>query len=531
MTKKIFLSYSRREMGFVDDLVSQLEAQNHPVWLDYRALIPGKPWDEQIETGLREAELVLLVVSKASLASQYVELEWRHFLDNQKRLILLIFEAVDLPAELEKYEWVDFRGNYQAGLKELFAQLEQPAPEAQPVPETGFKAPSLVWGAMALSGLVALISLGAFWTLFIPFFLVPLPYQIYKRSFDFMQVQAALAALPLAISLAALIYIDPQLSLEEGLGLGFAFGIWGWLLLVILRQPSLQRWGKPEATPPTFANLYRPKVDQVQAVPFYIDHAPDDRAIAEDLTATLKKYGHPQANHLTDARAVFALISKFKTETEADPERQIVFPVLLQSTDDIAPKLSKIQWIDFRPGVRGVEIIAKLLPEPSAMLKALGIRPVSSQSVYPPMVTTLYFFTVLMTTIFLGATLDYLFLADMQTTLEPSLYSEVAATMLGGLTLFAGLTYLMVQSLFKRRGSFANLPMLLAGLATQGGLIFGLFKLEEYIYDLAAEFDLSLGLNFAYFGPLVYGLGLALLFIIFWRNPKDLRLWLPAKQR
>src|SRR5690606_4922497 len=169
MTGKIFMSYSRRELGFVDDLVSQLEQKGYDVWLDYRILIPGSPWKEQIDKGLDESDTVLLVISKASISSQYVELEWRHFLDMKKRMILLIFEAVDLPEELEKFEWVDFRGSYQAGLDELFSQLEKPIQEEHPVPETGFKAPLVIWATIALSIVVAFISLGTFWTIFIPF--------------------------------------------------------------------------------------------------------------------------------------------------------------------------------------------------------------------------------------------------------------------------------------------------------------------------------------------------------------------------
>src|SRR6187551_38307 len=122
MTKNIFISYSRRELGFVDDLVGRLEGENYEVWLDYRALIPGSPWKEQIDQGLKEADTVLLVVSKAALASEYVALEWRHFLETKQRFILLIFEAVDLPKELEQFEWVDFRGDYQTGLNELLSQ-------------------------------------------------------------------------------------------------------------------------------------------------------------------------------------------------------------------------------------------------------------------------------------------------------------------------------------------------------------------------------------------------------------------------
>ena len=44
MTKNIFMSYSRRELGFVDQLVGKLEEQGYGVWLDYRVLIPGSPW-------------------------------------------------------------------------------------------------------------------------------------------------------------------------------------------------------------------------------------------------------------------------------------------------------------------------------------------------------------------------------------------------------------------------------------------------------------------------------------------------------
>lgn len=39
MSNKIFMSYSRREFGFVDDLVSDLEDKKYNVWLDYRVLI------------------------------------------------------------------------------------------------------------------------------------------------------------------------------------------------------------------------------------------------------------------------------------------------------------------------------------------------------------------------------------------------------------------------------------------------------------------------------------------------------------
>lgn len=183
MKSDIFISYSRREVGFVDELTGHLEKEQFNVWLDYRSLVPGKPWEEQIFQGIANSNIILLVVSKSSMASDNVEYEWRRVLtEKNKRIILLIFEAVDLPKELEKFEWVDFRGNYQNALKELDRQLQMPEQEKHSAPQTGFKVPAVVWLAFAFSLIVSLFSLGALWTLFVPFFLVPLPLGILRRS-------------------------------------------------------------------------------------------------------------------------------------------------------------------------------------------------------------------------------------------------------------------------------------------------------------------------------------------------------------
>lgn len=106
-----------------------------------------------------------------------------HFLETNKRVILLIFEAVDLPPELEKYEWVDFRSSYKAGLEELFSQLKHPIVEEHPVPETGFKAPPIVWFSIAVSVVIAVCTLPLLWTLFLPWILIP-PLQDIQTEFQ-----------------------------------------------------------------------------------------------------------------------------------------------------------------------------------------------------------------------------------------------------------------------------------------------------------------------------------------------------------
>jgi hypothetical protein len=528
MTKNIFMSYSRRELGFVDDLVSKLEGEGYKVWLDYRVLIPGTPWKPQIDKGLTEADTVLLVVSRASLASKYVALEWQHFLEMNKRFILLIFEAVDLPKELEKYEWVDFRGSYKAGLQELLSQLKQPIQEEHPVPETGFKAPAIVWVAIAVSVLVALLSFSEIWTIFLPWILVPLPYKIFRRSFNFTQVQTSLWALPIASLLSLVVYDDPSLDVIVASGL-----VVGLILLFILRSAAMQRWGRPEAIIPKYINPQDPMVKDPTPVPFYVDYAKQDRVIAEELSKTLKKYGHPQTEKLQDARAVFTLISQFKSDTEADPAQQMVFPILIQTNDHIAEKLSRIQWIDFRPGVRGLDTIAQLLPNPKELLKALGMRPVSSQTVYSPVITAIYFFVVLLAVINVGASLDYILASDAMWNASDETFGSTIIAFVFNLILFSGLTFFMVRGLTSRKGIFSSFRFIVLGIVMLGVLLFWqsvldsniLLEIEEAGYDSS-----EVGISFTNLAFIIYFLGIALTAFVIFRNRQDLRNWFPAKK-
>ncbi|MEP7134151.1 MAG: toll/interleukin-1 receptor domain-containing protein [Chloroflexota bacterium] len=528
MTKNIFMSYSRRELGFVDDLVSKLEGEDYYVWLDYRVLIPGTPWKGQIDKGLKDADTVLLVVSQASLASKYVALEWQHFLETNKRVILLIFEAVDLPPELEKYEWVDFRGSYKAGLEELFSQLKQPIQEQHPAPETGFKAPAIVWVAIIVSILVALLSLSEIWTIFIPWILVPLPYKIYKRKFNFTQVQTSLWALPIASFMSVIVYDDP--SLDAIVWAGLVFGL---VLLFILRSSAMQRWGRPEAIIPKYINPHDPKIKNPTPVPFYVDYAVQDRVIAEDLIKTLKKYGHPQVEKVQDAKAVFALISQFKADTEAVPAQQMVFPILIQTNDKISETLSKIQWIDFRPGVRGLDTIAQLLPDPKELLKALGMRPVSSQTVYSPFITALYFFVILISVINIGASIDYIFASDAMWNASDQAFSSTIISFIVNMLMFTGLAYFMVRGLTSRKGIFSRFGVIVIGIVILGILLFWQSILDSNILLEMEDANIStedVGISFTNLAYFIYFLGIAVTGFVFLGNRRDLKNWFPARK-
>ena len=552
MTPNIFMSYSRRETGFVDDLTHRLEKAGFNVWLDYRRLIPGTPWAGQIQKGLQEAEVVLLVVSKDSIASQYVELEWRHVLNEKnKRIILVIFEAVTLPDELKKYEWVDFRGSYEAGIKELISQLNQPIQETQAPPESGFKAPFIVWVSILLSAIAGVYSLLSFWSVLLPLILVPLAWQVYKRNYNFSRVQTALWMSPLLNLLGLLLFSELGYFNAEGENfavyyfrinplLGVLVNILQWLpysafvLIFLFRSASMQRWGKPEANMPKFANPYRPKNPNPRPVKFFIDHAEQDSVIAKDISNKLIQYGHLQEADIKSAESVLVLISRFNTDTTADPEHQIVFPVLVQTAQP-SEKLSHVQWIDYRKGLKNLDALAQLLPDPTLLLTALGTRPTNGTQIVMPNIFSrvVNFLTFIL---LLNVSTFFIYILELWANglgyiqqYEPAfIFSNLAQTALAVLVA-CGLGFFIIKSVTERRGLFASIPPFFAGL-------FGLFLILMYQYTLA---DYMTTLFEDYGETEIYGFitipylflifgGIVLLIMIFF-NWKELRRWFPKK--
>ncbi len=526
MKPNLFISYSRREVGFVDDLADRLKQMGYAFWLDYRSLVPGKPWEEQIFQGVASASVILLVVSKASMASENVEMEWKRVLQQNKRIILLVFEAVDLPAELEKYEWVDFRGSYQSALTELDRQLQTPEQEEHPAPQTGFKMPFIVWVAFTLSLVAALMSIGALWTLFIPFFLITLPFGVFKRNYRYLYIEASLIMLPLALYLTAqftasdnTFYITDYLTWAS---IPFALA-----LLFVLRSAGMQRWGKPEAIRPSTASRTMPEYPQLKPASFYIEHAPQDRLVAAEIAETFKAHGHLEAADVNSAGTVFTLVSAFKGESEVDSEKNIVYPVILQSNNKVSRQLSRVQWLDFRLGVKNLESAAKFLSEPEMLLRAFSVRPMGEQMVLPTAVLYLTYFIALLAVICIGSWFPYIVQYFPDIVQNPDLDVPML-TLIFSLVLFGVIAFFMARQLITRKGPAASWVGLIFGMLLLGVVIYWQTMIDSSVLDILNLEEDSLGYS-SYYPTYFYLVGNLAMSVYLFFNRADLRRWFPAK--
>lgn len=115
----IFISYSRKDWEqFVQPLVERLKKDGFEVWLDQHLIEGGDDWLDSINEALKICERMVLCISPDSMASKYVRMEYRYFLDNNKRFVPLMCINTTLPAELIRINHLDY-SNYNGLLSSL----------------------------------------------------------------------------------------------------------------------------------------------------------------------------------------------------------------------------------------------------------------------------------------------------------------------------------------------------------------------------------------------------------------------------
>jgi 5'-deoxynucleotidase YfbR-like HD superfamily hydrolase len=126
---KIFLSYSRKDKEAVLRLERDIRAAGIDVWIDDSEIVVGDPVSEKIEEGLKESDYVGIWLTRNSIDSGWVRIEWlaklHAAIKNQQGVILplLAEDKVDVPLLLRDREYADFRTDYETGLKQLLKAL------------------------------------------------------------------------------------------------------------------------------------------------------------------------------------------------------------------------------------------------------------------------------------------------------------------------------------------------------------------------------------------------------------------------
>jgi hypothetical protein len=120
----IFISYSHADKAFVNKLASNLVKHDAHVWVDTWELNVGDSILDRVQEAIRDSSALLIVLSKASVASEWCKKELSAGLMrelDEKRVVVLpvLVEDCEIPVFLREKMYADFRKDFKTGLKAL----------------------------------------------------------------------------------------------------------------------------------------------------------------------------------------------------------------------------------------------------------------------------------------------------------------------------------------------------------------------------------------------------------------------------
>ena len=238
----------------------------------------------------------------------------------------------------------------------------------------------------------------------------------------------------------------------------------------------------------------------------------------------------------SQAQVNLALISCYKNTTSIDPERQVVFPIIIQDTVIEDATLQRIQWIDFRRGLRNLKNLAMLLPEPAKLMKALGVVPISGQVVYPRIIQMLDYFLTLLAFFSVSVWIPLWLEFGRQFLLtQNSALFLIVNVILSAMVI--SIVFSSRRALVSRKGSQASLGRLIGSILSVGfiGFIQAVYIINVIIAMTTDPRIASNGTDMRgsaiLFLPLSFALGIILIGLFGLWNWGDLTRWFPQRQK
>lgn len=131
---KIFISHSSADKRFVRSLADRITAAGFDVWLDERELRAGDSLPTEVSSALESAQVVIVVVSKASSRSRWLRFELSkataQMIAGKCRVIPVVRDQSYLPPEVSDLLYADFSKKFASGMRSVLSALHHEASRA-----------------------------------------------------------------------------------------------------------------------------------------------------------------------------------------------------------------------------------------------------------------------------------------------------------------------------------------------------------------------------------------------------------------
>jgi len=134
--KRVFISYSRRDKTFAERLARDLDDAGLEVWIDFRQIIGGELWQNEIYRGIERSEFLIFCMSPASVESVWCNREVAAAREQDKLIIpIMVKDAYDDLKQSENLSWIlDVHFiSFVDGYEQAYGQLLESLPGSRPV--------------------------------------------------------------------------------------------------------------------------------------------------------------------------------------------------------------------------------------------------------------------------------------------------------------------------------------------------------------------------------------------------------------
>jgi len=107
----VFISYNSKSEDFAELVKEKLEKESIQVWKDTNQIEAGKEWRNEIDRGLLNCDIVIVLLNQLSTKSPYVTYEWAFALGNGKTIIPVLIEDCEIHPRIEILQYFDFRNS------------------------------------------------------------------------------------------------------------------------------------------------------------------------------------------------------------------------------------------------------------------------------------------------------------------------------------------------------------------------------------------------------------------------------------
>jgi plastocyanin len=113
---KIFVSYSRRDADFAQQVYDYFKDSGHDIFTDVNNIKLGDVWSNTIENNISNCDVFVIIVTHAALRSPEVEKEVLSAKTQNKKIIPAVHKSVqynDIKWDLNKIQGIEFEDKYE----------------------------------------------------------------------------------------------------------------------------------------------------------------------------------------------------------------------------------------------------------------------------------------------------------------------------------------------------------------------------------------------------------------------------------